>query len=140
MAEDTTGVRTLPARRDVPAGDTWDLASLFRSDGEWETALAAWEARIPGFAAFAGTLGSAPERLAACLAFDLDYDRELGEPLGLVEREDGLLKLWFIPDQNGLPPIGDYGIGMDVSTGEGATPALALCIAALKARELQYAR
>ena len=71
-----TPVRSLPARRDVPAGDTWDLASLFGSDAEWERALGAWEARIPEFAAFAGTLGRGPERLAECLAFDLGYDRE----------------------------------------------------------------
>ena len=81
MAENATAVRTLPARRDVPVQDTWDLGSLFRSDEEWTAALAAWERRIPGFAAFAGTLGSAPERLAECLAFDLEYDRE-GDRLG----------------------------------------------------------
>jgi oligoendopeptidase F len=69
-------VKTLPARKDVPAADTWDLASLFRSDAEWEGALAAWENRIPEFAAFAGTLGSSAERLAECLAHDLAYDRE----------------------------------------------------------------
>jgi len=69
-------VKTLPARKDVPAADTWDLASLFRSDAEWEEALAAWENRIPEFAAFAGTLGSSAERLAECLAHDLAYDRE----------------------------------------------------------------
>jgi len=74
-------VKTLPARKDVSVGDTWDLASLFRSDAEWETALAAWERRIPEFAPFAGTLGSAPARLAECLAFDLAYDRE-GDRLG----------------------------------------------------------
>ena len=76
-----TAVKKLPARKDVAAGDTWDLASLFRSDAEWETALAAWEKRIPEFAAFAGTLGSSAERLAECLAFDLAYDRE-GDRLG----------------------------------------------------------
>jgi hypothetical protein len=32
--------KKLPARRDVPVGDTWDLASLFSSDAEWEAALA----------------------------------------------------------------------------------------------------
>jgi oligoendopeptidase F len=69
-------VKTLPARKDVAVGDTWDLASLFRSDAEWEAALAAWEARIPEFAAFVGTLGSSVERLAECLAHDLAYDRE----------------------------------------------------------------
>ncbi|NBX29234.1 oligoendopeptidase F [bacterium] len=76
-----TTVKTLPARKDVVAGDTWDLASLFSSDKEWEQALAAWEKRIPEFAAFAGTLGSSPERLAECLAFDLAYDRE-GDRIG----------------------------------------------------------
>jgi len=76
-----TAVKKLPARKDVAAGDTWDLASLFRSDAEWETALAAWEKRIPEFAAFAGTLGSSAERLAECLGFDLAYDRE-GDRLG----------------------------------------------------------
>jgi oligoendopeptidase F len=74
-------VKTLPVRKDVAAGDTWDLASLFCSDAEWEQALAAWEQRIPEFAAFAGTLGSSAERLAECLAFDLAYDRE-GDRLG----------------------------------------------------------
>jgi oligoendopeptidase F len=69
-------VKTLPARKDVAVGDTWDLASLFRSDAEWEAGLAAWEARIPEFAAFVGTLGSSVERLAECLAHDLAYDRE----------------------------------------------------------------
>ncbi|MGI9176765.1 MAG: oligoendopeptidase F [Pirellulales bacterium] len=69
-------VKPLPARKDVAVRDTWDLASLFRSDAEWEAALAAWEARIPEFAAFVGTLGSSAERLAECLAHDLAYDRE----------------------------------------------------------------
>jgi oligoendopeptidase F len=76
-----TAVKTLPVRKDVAAGDTWDLESLFSSDKEWEQALAAWEKRIPEFAAFAGTLGSSAERLAECLAFDLAYDRE-GDRIG----------------------------------------------------------
>ncbi len=76
-----TAVKKLPPRKDVAPGDTWDLASLFRSDAEWETALGAWERRMPEFAAFAGTLGSSAERLAECLAFDLAYDRE-GDRLG----------------------------------------------------------
>jgi oligoendopeptidase F len=74
-------VKTLPARKDVAVGDTWDLASLFRSDAEWEEALAAWEQRIPGYEAFAGTLASSAERLAECLAFDLEMDRE-GDRIG----------------------------------------------------------
>lgn len=74
-------VKTLPARKDVSVGDTWDLASLCRSDAEWEEALATWEERIPQFAPYAGTLGSSPERLAECLAHDLAFDRE-GDRLG----------------------------------------------------------
>jgi oligoendopeptidase F len=78
---DTGAVKRLPARSEVAVGDTWDLGSLFSSDAEWESALAEWEKRIPGFAAFAGTLGSSPERLAECLAYDLVVDRE-GDRLG----------------------------------------------------------
>ena len=78
---DTSIEKKLPARKDVPVGDTWDLASLCRSDAQWEEALAAWEDRIGQFAAYAGTLGSAPERLAACLEHDLAFDRE-GDRLG----------------------------------------------------------
>jgi len=74
-------VKALPARKDVRAGDTWDLASLFRSDAEWEQGLQAWEDRIPQFAPYAGTLGESPERLAECLAHDLAFDRE-GDRLG----------------------------------------------------------
>jgi len=81
MADERGAVKSLPARRDVPARDTWDLGSLFSSDAEWAAALDAWEKRIPGFAAFAGTLASSPERLAECLAFDLAVDRE-GDRLG----------------------------------------------------------
>ncbi|MFM8497858.1 MAG: oligoendopeptidase F [Planctomycetia bacterium] len=73
--------KKLPARRDVPVGDTWDLSSLFSSDAEWEAALAEWEQMIPGFEMFAGTLGQSPERLAACLAHDIAVDRA-GDRLG----------------------------------------------------------
>ena len=78
---DTGAVKRLPARSDVAVGDTWDLKSLFSSDAEWAAALAEWEKRIPGFAAFAGTLGSSAERVAECLAYDLAIDRE-GDRLG----------------------------------------------------------
>ena len=76
---DTDGA--LKARRDIPVGDTWDLGSLFASDGAWEEALAAWEGMIPRFVAFAGTLGRSPEDLASCLAYDIEVDR-VGDRLG----------------------------------------------------------
>jgi len=81
MSESNAAGKSLPSRRDVAVGDTWDLASLFSSDTQWEAALAVWEQQIPGFTAFAGTLGSAAQRLAECLAFDLAIDRE-GDRLG----------------------------------------------------------
>jgi|GEM_PF-6473216 len=75
MTDAATQVKTLPARKDVRPGDTWDLTSLFRSDADWEAALEAWEARIPEFAGHAGTLGESARRLADCLAHDLAFDR-----------------------------------------------------------------
>ena len=78
---DTIIEKKLPARKDVAVGDTWDLKSLCRSDAEWEETLAVWEERIGQFAPYAGTLGSAPERLAECLEHDLAFDRE-GDRLG----------------------------------------------------------
>lgn len=68
-------MKTLPQRSEVKAGDTWDLASLFVDDAEWEQALEAWEKQIPEFDGFAGTLGSSAKRLAECLTFDLEIDR-----------------------------------------------------------------
>jgi oligoendopeptidase F len=78
---DVGAVKRLPARGDVAVGATWDLKSLFSSDAEWAAALAEWEKRIPGFSAFAGTLGSSAERLAECLSYDIAVDRE-GDRLG----------------------------------------------------------
>ena len=80
MADDTT-IERLPARGEVPPGDTWDLTSLYDCDASWERALAAWEARIPAFAALAGTLGRSAESLAAALELEIEVERE-GDRLG----------------------------------------------------------
>ena len=80
-------VKSLPAREDVKLDDTWDLASLFHSDSMWEESLAAWEKRIPEYDSFVGTLTTGAARLAACLAFGLEMEREgdrLGSALGEV--------------------------------------------------------
>jgi oligoendopeptidase F len=65
----------------VKPADTWDLASLFDSDAEWERAFADWEKKIPRYEKFRGTLGDGPAALARCLEFDSDFDRA-GERLG----------------------------------------------------------
>jgi oligoendopeptidase F len=74
-------VKQLPRRAQVKAADCWDLGSLFPDDATWEAAFDAWDKRIPGFDDFRGKLGSDAGTLAACLQFDVDFDRE-GERLG----------------------------------------------------------
>jgi len=81
MATVALKTKSLPARCDLAEGDTWNLSSLYGSDAEWEKSLAKWEQRIPGFATFAGTLASSPQRLAECLAYEIAVDRE-GDRLG----------------------------------------------------------
>src|SRR6266576_2005719 len=74
-------VKKLPPRSAVKASDCWDLSSLFKSDAQWETAFKKWEAGIPRYAQFAGRLADSAKALAACLEFDLQFDRA-GERLG----------------------------------------------------------
>jgi oligoendopeptidase F len=74
-------IKRLPERSQVPAADTWDLASLFPDDTAWETALLKYERRIRGYHRFRGRLGDGSKMLAACLRFDLEMDR-LSERIG----------------------------------------------------------
>jgi oligoendopeptidase F len=73
--------KTLPARKQVKPEDTWDLASLFKNDDEWEQAFVAWEKEIPRYEKFRGTLGDGPGALAKCFEFDCEFD-QAGERLG----------------------------------------------------------
>ncbi len=73
--------KKLPTRSQVKTEDTWDLSSLFESDADWERAFAVWEARIPQYEKFRGTLGDGAAALAKCLVFDSNFDRE-AERLG----------------------------------------------------------
>ena len=68
-------IKALPPRGKVKPSDTWDLASLFPSDAEWEAAFMKWEEQIPGYEKFRGTLGQSAEMLSACLQFDAAVDR-----------------------------------------------------------------
>jgi oligoendopeptidase F len=74
-------VQRLPKRAEVKAADRWDLGSLFPSDAAWERAFKKWDARIPGYAKFAGKLGESSKSLLACLDFDNELERE-SERLG----------------------------------------------------------
>ena len=74
-------IKELPLRAKVKASDCWDLGSLFVDDEAWETEFEKWEKRITGYAKFQGKLAGGAKPLAACLKFDLDFDR-VGERLG----------------------------------------------------------
>ena len=50
-------VKQLPPRSKVKPADSWDLASLFKTDAAWETAFKKWESEIAGYEKFAGQLG-----------------------------------------------------------------------------------
>lgn len=83
--------KKLPARSAVKPADTWDLASLFKSDAEWETAFQKWEKQIPKLEKFKGTLGDGPDALAKCLKFHNAFEREaerLGNYAHLKTTED----------------------------------------------------
>src|SRR3954451_19982625 len=73
--------KKLPVRSKVKVEDTWDLASLFKSDDEWERAFTAWEKQIPKYEKFRGTLGDGPATLVKLFEFDCELDRT-AEPIG----------------------------------------------------------
>jgi hypothetical protein len=52
---------------------------------------------------------------------DLQHDAD-GNPIQLVQAQGGLLKLWLTPGPKNEVPPGPYAIGVDNSTGQGATP------------------
>ena len=113
----------LPTRAEVPAEDTWDLASLFPDDAAWEKAFAQWEGMIPRYAEFRGKLGSGPAALAELLTFDVAADR-LGDRVGtyafLRFTEDGANPTVFInnPGFGAEQHLSPYGLAVDPDTGD----------------------
>src|SRR6184192_441572 len=75
-------VKTLPPRTKVKTSDCWDLASLFKSDSEWEAAFDRWSHQIAGFEKFRGKIKESAKSLADLMKFDADFER-LGERLGV---------------------------------------------------------
>ncbi len=76
-----SAVKRIPSRGEVDPADTWNLATLFASDGAWDEAFAAWQKQGEGYAAFQGKLAESAASLADCLKFDLEIER-VGERLG----------------------------------------------------------
>lgn len=73
--------KKLPPRSQVRVEDTWDLASLFADDSEWEKAFRKFEKQIGRYATFRGKLPDDAATFTACLEFDAHLDR-LGERVG----------------------------------------------------------
>jgi oligoendopeptidase F len=83
--------RKLPSRSQQKPSDCWDLSRLFAGDQAWEKAFVRWEKRIGEYDRFRGKLAEGPAALAACLKFDLDFDRaaeRLGTYAHLKTAED----------------------------------------------------
>ena len=59
--------KKIPARKDVPAKDKWDLSSIFNSDTEWEAALSELDGLNQAVTAFKGKLTSGPDTLLSAL-------------------------------------------------------------------------
>ena len=59
--------KTIPARKDVPAKDKWDLTSIYKSDDEWEAALKSIPELTKKTAAYKGRLGESASTLLAAL-------------------------------------------------------------------------
>lgn len=53
---------------------------------------------------------------------DVRIDKDLGKLLEFVPARHGMLKLWCLLNDSGLPPAGHYAMGADLATGGGATP------------------
>ena len=59
--------KTIPARKDVPAKDKWNLSSIYKSDDDWEAALKSIPELTKKAASFKGRLGESAQTLLAAL-------------------------------------------------------------------------
>jgi oligoendopeptidase F len=71
-------VQRVPERDEIPTEYTWDAASVFTSEADWEAALAAIAGRIGALEAFRGRLGESPTTLADYLELAEELLRATG--------------------------------------------------------------
>lgn len=69
--------KTLPIRSSVPVEETWDLASIFATPGDWEAACKELVNELPGLSAYQGKLSESPQVL-------LEYVNRFQETARLV--------------------------------------------------------
>ena len=68
---------TIPNRKDVPARDKWDLTTLYKSDDDWEKALATIPTLTKKLVSFKGKLGESAENLLSALKAMEALDRTI---------------------------------------------------------------
>ncbi|MEK3799741.1 oligoendopeptidase F [Peribacillus sp. FSL H8-0477] len=78
MTQEST-VKTLQARKDVPAEDTWRLEDIFATEEDWETTFTAIKESLQKADAFKGTLGESAEKLLVALQFQDEVFEKLGK-------------------------------------------------------------
>ncbi len=83
---------SIPLRKDVPASDKWDLTTLFKSDDEWEKALASIPGLTKDFVSYKGKLADSPENLLAAL-------KALAKADELIEKVDNYAGLQHTADE-----------------------------------------
>ena len=86
-----TDIQTVPTREQVPAGDRWNVESIYASTADWEKDFGEWTAKIPQYASFRGTLGQGADAVKKCLDFSFEMDRisdKLGTYASLRTAED----------------------------------------------------
>lgn len=72
---------TIPLRNQIPQEDKWDLTTLYKSDAEWEIALAKIQPLAEEIATFKGKLADSPETLLAAIK-KLEQLEKLSELVG----------------------------------------------------------
>ena len=78
----------IPERKDVPSSDKWDLTTLFKSDDDWEKALAEILPDAEAVETYKGKLGQSKETLLEALKL---YEK-LWKNAELVSNYAGLQK------------------------------------------------
>jgi oligoendopeptidase F len=69
--------KRLKERKDIAAGDKWNLSPLFESDDQWERLFKDTQDGIDRYGRFKGRLGDSIDRLVAAIAFHLDSTRKI---------------------------------------------------------------
>ncbi len=80
------------SRKDVPAGDRWDLSSLYSNDGDWESDLSRLSTQKAIIESYAGRLSESGETLLAFLEVTVEVgmlEERLGYYAMLRQSEDG---------------------------------------------------